>query len=69
MSEFNERKKIWYRNQNKESLKMKCPLCDTKLLSCDHIMTHLGRGHERNYNWIAEEYNWYCAHTVILRPF
>ena len=57
MSEFNEHKKVWYRNQNKERLKVKCPLCDNRMLSCDHIMTHIGRGHERNLNWIAEEYN------------
>ena len=57
MSEFNEHKKVWYENQNKESLKVKCPLCDNRMLSCDHIMTHIGRGHERNFNWIAKEYN------------
>ena len=57
MSEFNEHKKVLYSNQNKESLKVKCPLCDNKMLSCDHIMTYIGRGHERNFNWIAEEYN------------
>ena len=57
MSEFNEHKRVWYRNQNNEYLKVKCPLCDIRLLSCDHMMTHIGKGHERTFNWIAKEYN------------
>ena len=57
MSEFDEHKKLWNKDQNKESLKLKCPLCDTRLFSCNHIMNHIGRDHKRNFNWIAEEYN------------
>ena len=55
MSEFNEHKKVWYMDQDKEFLMVKCPLCDTRLLSCKHFMEHIGRGHERNFNWIAKE--------------
>jgi hypothetical protein len=57
MFQFNEHKKVWNRDQKKESLKVKCPLCDDRLFSCQHIMNHIGSEHERNFNWIAEEYN------------
>ena len=57
MSEFNEHKEIWYRGENKRPIKVKCPLCDDTFFCCSWVMNHIGRGHERNYNWIAKEYN------------
>ena len=41
MSEFNEHKKSLVYGSKSKSLKVKCPLCDTRLLSCKHIMEHI----------------------------